>query len=339
MKTITGKFSEGTTDYHLGESLSRLFKYADPSRTVIIADDRFMQYHGHLLENWKKILIPSGEAQKSLTGLETVIDELIRLQADRSTLILGVGGGVITDLAGFAAAVYLRGVSFAFVPTTLLAQVDASIGGKNGINYSSYKNVLGTIRQPKFILIDFDLLRTLPQSEWGNGYAEIIKYACILDPDLFDLLEAHALTPEDKSIVPVLVERSVLHKSEIVGEDEFETGKRRWLNFGHTVGHAVEKGKGIPHGQAVAIGMVAAARLSERLTGFPESSTGRLIRLLEHYELPVKLDFDKKALFHYFNMDKKREGSMIHLVLLNRIGSAQTMPLPLGQLEELLISL
>lgn len=337
MHTLNYSFSGGTTSFHLGESLSRLKKYADPGHSVIITDERVFGNHGHHLEGWKKILIPSGEDHKNLASLQLVIDGLIGLEADRKTLIIGLGGGVVTDLAGFAAAVYLRGLSCAFVPSSLLAQVDAAIGGKNGVNYGLYKNILGTIRQPQFILFDFKLLDTLPAEEWSNGFAEIIKYACIMDSSLFDLLEQHH--PQDVSLIPDLVERSVIHKSSIVREDEFENGKRRWLNFGHTLGHAVEKLHHIAHGQAVSIGMVAAARISEQLSGFPPDSTARLVRLLENYGLPVKFDFDKEAVFRYFRMDKKREHESIHFVLLDRIGNALTMPVSLDRLKLLLDAL
>ncbi|ASZ11539.1 3-dehydroquinate synthase [Chitinophaga pendula] len=338
MKTLTNQFQHSTTKYHLGESLVNLGNYVDMSRTILVLDENVDKHHAHKLPGWKKLVIPDGEEHKAMDVLQQIIDGLIALEADRKTMLVGIGGGMVTDLTGFAASIYMRGIPFGFVPSTLLAQVDASIGGKNGINHGQHKNMLGTINQPSFILFDYTLPATMPDEEWHNGFAEIIKYACILDVQLFDYLEQHRdkALARDVAVLEYLVERSVELKTQVVLNDEFETGQRRWLNFGHTLGHAVEKLENIAHGKAVAIGMVAAAKLSEKLSGLPVEQTNRLIRLINDYQLPVTMSTDKEAVFNLFKLDKKRDGAAIHFVLLKEIGQALTQPIPIDDLKQYL---
>jgi 3-dehydroquinate synthase len=340
-KKLSYEFSGQEVHYYLGESLENLEQYADPGRTVLIVDENVRKLHGSKLGGWRIIEVPAGEACKEMKTLQQVIDALVEMEVDRKTLLIGIGGGVTTDLTGFVASIYMRGIPFAFAPTTLLAQVDASIGGKNGINFGLYKNMLGIIRQPSFILFDYEVLHTLSEEERQNGFAEIIKYACIEDAALFDYLEKNreqALAGET-SVIAYLVECSVRIKSRIVQADEFENGMRRWLNFGHTIGHAVEKLEKIAHGRAVAIGMVAASRLSEKMTGLPAADTARLLRLIQDYQLPVKMSADPNAVFDLFKMDKKREKDFIHFVLLEAPGKAVTQPIPLEILKEQLLHL
>ncbi|MCW3467461.1 3-dehydroquinate synthase [Chitinophaga nivalis] len=334
----THRFQQQATQYFLGESLLQLGNHVDRNRAVLVIDENVERHHGHHLHDWKKIIVPAGEEVKNMATIENIIDGLTAHEADRKTTLVGIGGGMLTDVAGFAAAIYMRGIPFGFVPTTLLAQVDASIGGKNGVSHGKHKNLLGIIRQPSFILFDYTLPLTMPDEEWHNGFAEIIKYACIMDAALFDFLEANkekALL-RDVAVLEYLVEKSVAAKTKVVLEDEFENGPRRWLNFGHTLGHAVEKLEHMAHGKAVAIGMVAASRFSEKLIGFPAEQTQRLIRLISNYQLPVAFTSDKTAVFDIFKLDKKREKDVIHFVLLEEIGKATTMAVPITELRELL---
>ncbi|PUZ30320.1 3-dehydroquinate synthase [Chitinophaga costaii] len=338
MKTETHRFSQHTTLYHLGATLANLGTFTDPQRSVLLVDENVNRHYAAALEGWKKIIVPAGEDHKNMAVVGQLIDQLAALEADRKTTLVGVGGGMTTDVTGFVAAIYMRGVPFGFVPTTLLAQVDASLGGKNGVSQGMHKNLLGTIRQPAFILFDYTLPSTMPPAEWHNGFAEIIKYACIQDAALFEYLETHVdqALHGDVAVLQYLVECSVNTKTRIVLEDEFETGIRRWLNFGHTLGHAVEKLEHIGHGEAVSIGMVAASRLSEIKKGLPPAQTQRLIRLLQAYQLPVALTSDKKAVYDIFRLDKKREKDFIHFVLLESIGQATTEPILLTELQQLL---
>lgn len=338
MKTLSYQFQQQATRYLMGESLLQLGNYVDIARTVLVLDENVDKHHGDKLKGWKKLVIPDGEDHKNMEVLQQIIDGLIELEADRKTTLVGIGGGMVTDMAGFAASIYMRGIPFGFVPTTLLAQVDASLGGKNGVSHGKHKNMLGIIRQPEFILFDYTLPATMPAEEWHNGFAEIIKYACIMDAELFDYLETNRdkALARDVAVLEFLVERSVDSKTKVVLEDELETGARRWLNFGHTLGHAVEKLENIAHGKAVAIGMVAAAKISEKLTGLPVEQTNRLIRLINDYQLPVTLTSNKEEVYNIFKLDKKREKDVIHFVLLEEIGKAVTQPVPLATLKELL---
>jgi 3-dehydroquinate synthase len=338
MKIKEYNFSNRSLSYYFDESIDRLNNYADPSRTILIIDDQVNHFHENKFSGWRKIIVQGNESSKSIDIFQQVADELLRLEADRKTMLIGIGGGVVTDLTGFVASVYMRGISYAFVPTTLLAQVDAAIGGKNGINYGKYKNMLGIIRQPEFLLFDYDLLNTLPDTELYNGFAEIIKYACICDADLFDYLDKNrdkALS-RNKQVISKLVERSAEIKSEIVQQDEFENGKRRLLNFGHTIGHAVEKIEKIAHGQAVAIGMNAAANFSEQLSGLSHEEKQRIKQLIESYHLPVQLQSDPEKIEQLFRMDKKREQGFIHFILLEKIGQAVIKPVTLDTIKQLL---
>lgn len=332
------QFQQQATTYFLGEQLANLGNHVDRNRAVLVIDENVERHHGHVLHDWKKIVVASGEEVKNMTTVEKIIDGLIGYEADRKTTLVGIGGGMLTDVAGFAASIYMRGIPFGFVPTTLLAQVDASIGGKNGVSHGKQKNLLGVIRQPAFILFDYALPLSMPSEEWHNGFAEIIKYACIMDAALFDYLEANIskALAKDVSVLQYLVEKSVAAKTKVVLEDELETGMRRWLNFGHTLGHAVEKLEHIAHGKAVAIGMVAATRFSEKLLNLPNASTLRLIKLINDYQLPVAFTSDKEAVFDIFKLDKKREKDVIHFVLLEEIGKATTMPVPITELKQLL---
>ena len=332
------KFSEKKVKYYFDASLSDLKQFVNPEHTILIVDDRVDELYSDQLVGWQKIIVGGTEESKTITCFQQVIDKLIHLEADRNTVLVGVGGGVVTDLTGFIASVYMRGIPYAFVPTTLLAQVDASIGGKNGINYGKYKNILGVIRQPEFLLFDYSLLNTLEKTELHSGFAEVIKYACFWDKDLFDYLKTNrkkalARAPE---VISYLVKHSVTIKSHIVQKDEFEGGLRRLLNFGHTVGHAVEKLEKIPHGAAVAKGMVIAAQFSVVENGLPEEAVHQLIDLIKAYHLPVNINSKPEDIEQLFKMDKKREQDFIHFILLNELGQADIKPIALGKLSQLL---
>ncbi len=331
-------FSGKEVQYYFDESLGNLSKYTSPDRTILIVDEKVGRLHHDKLKEWRKIVVKGSEESKSMACFQQVVDELIRLEADRKTMLVGIGGGVITDLTGFVGSVYMRGIAYGFVPTTLLAQVDAAVGGKNGVNYDRYKNILGIIRQPEFLLFDYSVLNTLEPVDLYNGFAEIIKYACICDESLFGYLEkekekALKRAPE---VINQLVRRSVEIKSDIVRKDEFESGLRRLLNFGHTIGHAVEKIEKIPHGQAVAVGMNAAADFSRRLSGLSQEDKQRVANLIEAYHLPTQLKSDRQDIEQLFRMDKKREGDSIHFILLEQIGRAIIKPITLKQLGTLL---
>lgn len=280
-----------------------------------------------------RIVVPDGDASKNLRELGRLYEKFIDLELDRHAAVVALGGGVVGDLAGFAAASFLRGIPFVQVPTTVLAMVDASIGGKTGVNLARGKNLVGAFHQPRGVFIDTATLASLPMRERAAGLAELIKAAAIWDEDLFSWLEKHveaflALEPE---IVLHGLERACAIKAEVVARDEREGDLRRLLNFGHTLGHAIEKHaryRGILHGEAVAIGMVFAAERSEALGLSPSGTALRLAALLKRAGLPTTVpDRPRKAYLSAIGVDKKRQGDGIHFVVLKGIGRAGTVSL------------
>jgi 3-dehydroquinate synthase len=274
------------------------------------------------------VALPDGEAYKSWDTLNRIFDALLEHRCERGTALIALGGGVIGDLAGFAAAVYRRGVPYIQVPTTLLAQVDSAVGGKTAINHPLGKNMIGAFHQPLAVISDTDTLATLPLRELAAGLAEIIKYGVIRDAPFFDWLEANMarLVRRDAEALAYAIERSCANKTEVVAQDELETGPRALLNLGHTFGHAIEAGTGYGtwlHGEAVATGMLLAAKLSQRLGHLTADDTRRLGALLKAAGLP--LDPPRLGLERYLELmghDKKVAGGRIHFVLLRRIGEA-----------------
>ena len=336
MKKLTYKFNSASTDFYFAYGISHLKEITDPKATVLITDENVVSAHAKRFKGWKTIVLKPGEEFKVQSTVDSVIRQLIEYEADRKTVLVGVGGGVITDIAGYVASVYMRGVTFGFIPTSLLALVDASIGGKNGIDVGVYKNMVGTIRQPNFILHDMVFLNSLPQKEWENGFAEIIKHACIRDKAMFTELERMSLKKyqSGKTSICQLVQRNAMIKAGVVKQDEFEKNERRLLNFGHTLGHALENQYQLMHGQAVAIGMAYACNISEQLNGFTQSK--RVTRVIEKYGLPTSLSFDKQKVFEILKMDKKRERKEMNYVLLEKIGKGVTRSIPLTQLETII---
>ncbi|MBT8080179.1 MAG: 3-dehydroquinate synthase [Gammaproteobacteria bacterium] len=268
--------------------------------------------------------LPDGEAYKTMDSVRLVIDALVDGKANRDATVLALGGGVVGDIAGFAAACYMRGISFIQVPTTLLAQVDSSVGGKTGVNHEGGKNLIGAFHQPSVVMIDTDTLMTLPDREFSAGMAEVIKHAAIADPAYFAWLETEMprLMQRDAAPLGEAVRRSCEIKAQVVAEDEREHGRRAILNFGHTFGHAIENSMGYGewlHGEAVAAGMVMAARLS----GIPDGELTRLRNLLVAAGLPVKPPpIGAERLSAAMRMDKKVVAKEIRFVLLEKLGSA-----------------
>ena len=336
MKKIKVKYSTSVTEIYLDADFPQLKKMVDSKSTVLITDENVYKAHRQRFKGWNVIVLKPGEEYKIQSTADAIIDQLIKLEVDRKSSLVGVGGGVITDITGYVASVYMRGIRFGFVPTSILGLVDASIGGKNGIDVGSYKNMVGSIRQPAFILHDLKLLSSLPKKEWENGFAEIIKHACIKDAALFKKLEFHTLKEfqNKQKEISELIQKNVRIKNRIVQQDEFETGERRLLNFGHTLGHALETQYELLHGQAISIGMSFACFISEQVCGFRQ--TEKVQSVLEKYHLPVAAAVNKQKVFEILKMDKKRERKSMNFVLLNKIGDAVVRPLSLSQVEKFL---
>lgn len=330
---ITGKSSTSTV--LVGERLENLHRYLPVENPIIITDHVVLDLYRQKLPKAEIICIGTGEENKTLRTVESIYERLVQLGADRTAFIVGFGGGIVCDIAGFVASTYLRGVRFGFVSSTLLAQVDASVGGKNGVNYRGYKNMVGVFNQPEFVLCDLELLQTLSEKEIQCGFAEIVKHAAIADADMFTCLENNAeqALALDHAIVEHLVSRSVSIKAAVVNHDEHERGERRKLNFGHTFGHAIEKVCGLPHGQAVSIGMSVAAALSVRRGLLAPEEATRLNTLLARLNLPSSTDAPWNDVLAALDKDKKREGQAIHFVLLKRIGEAVVDSIPLEELR------
>jgi 3-dehydroquinate synthase len=278
------------------------------------------------------LTVPAGETAKSLKTVHFCYDQLAAHRMERQSFIVALGGGVVGDLAGFVAATYLRGIAFVQVPTTLLAQVDSSVGGKVGVNLKAGKNLVGAFYQPRLVLCDLETLRTLPQREYRAGLAEVIKYGIIYDSELFERLERELprlLRREQKTLTAV-VARCCEIKAEVVGKDETESGRRAILNFGHTVGHALEAisryGRYL-HGEAISIGQVAVARISACLLGLPDAQVHRIRTLFERAGLPTSVHLSGvqlKKLDAAMRLDKKVRAGEIQFVLAGRIGKVVT---------------
>ena len=337
MKSVTVRTNGATYDALVGSGLlARIGELVAPKvrgpRCAVIADENSARLFSATVTDGLRaagfqpslITVPAGEHSKSLEQLGGVCDEMAAAGLDRSSFVVAVGGGVIGDLGGFAAAVYHRGIPHVQVPTTLLAQVDSSIGGKTGVNTRAGKNLLGAVHQPVLVVSDVETLRTLPARELNQGFAEIIKHAIIRDPSLFALLEN--FRADD---LAELVRRNVEIKAAVVALDEHDaSGERAILNFGHTVGHAIERAttySRFVHGEAVSLGMVAACEISIRKAGFSAGARDAVIESLRRFDLPTSLppDIDRAAVFNAVASDKKFERGEVRFVVAERLGAAR----------------
>jgi 3-dehydroquinate synthase len=319
----------------LGEACARLHL----GRRCAVLSDRNVAplYAGKALRSLSNagldpvlITVPAGETSKSLKFVQHGYDQLAAHRIERSSFIVALGGGVVGDLAGFLAATYLRGIAFVQAPTTLLAQVDSSVGGKVGVNLKAGKNLVGAFHQPRLVLCDLDALRTLPSREYRAGLAEVVKYGIIYDRALFARLERDLprVLRRDPDTLSGVVARCCRIKADVVAEDETESGLRAILNFGHTLGHGLEAisryGKYL-HGEAISIGQVAAANLSSRLLGLPPADAGRIRTLFERAGLPTRGALarrERARLLDAMRLDKKVSGGQVRFVLAERLGKA-----------------
>lgn len=332
------QFQSGTVHYYYNASVQELEAIVAGKRIVIVTDSHLYNLYGPFLAQYDTIVMEAGEGNKNEQSSSYIISKLIDYEADRNTILIGFGGGVVTDITGYVASIYMRGIACGYIPTTLLGMVDAAIGGKTGINWGLFKNMVGTFKQPQFILFDYTLLSTLSSAEWSNGFGEIIKYASILDTSLFTELETHKLIDyqQDIDLLKNLVIKCAQHKNDIVLKDEHEQNIRKWLNFGHTAGHAMEQTYELPHGAAVGLGMVVASKLSESLLGLSPDVTLRLRNLLAQYQLPTQQQVDVDLIWNQLVMDKKRKSNTIQYILLENIGSAVIYPIEIQTLKQLL---
>ena len=301
---------------------------------VVFSQKEIFNYYGETLVKSMKnaqfkvesIIYPDGEDAKSLTSLEEMYPQLIELGCDRSATLLALGGGVVGDVTGYIAATFMRGVDYIQIPTTLLAMVDSSIGGKTGINLPNGKNLVGAIWQPKAVVVDPELLKSLPKREVTSALGEVIKYAAILDRKLFDLISENLdnlLGICNQTLLTEVISRCAKLKADIIADDEREGDKRRILNFGHTIGHALETHFGfdtLRHGEAIAYGMLVAGKLSIEYSGLKNEEFELLQKMIQKLPLPILPEFDPKALLKIVQNDKKVKDGKVHFVLLEEIG-------------------
>ena len=340
MKTVKLNTPIGESIILIGERLENLKQYLPVNMPIIITDTNVQKHWGHYFPPGAVITIDTGEEIKTLDTVSLLYEKLLELDVDRASFVVGIGGGIVCDTAGFVASTYMRGIRFGFVSTTLLSQVDASVGGKNGVNFGGYKNIVGVFSQPEFVICDQNLLQTLPPREFQGGFAEIVKHGAITDDHLFEYLEqnwARALE-HDPEVIEKVVHDSVIIKSTIVNRDATEQGERRKLNFGHTLGHAIEKVLQVPHGEAVSAGMVLASEISEKKGYLQSEDSNRLSSLLEKFRLPVRLEFNREKVFAAIRKDKKREGDNLKFIFLKKIGEAVVNQISIQELAELLNS-
>ena len=320
-------------------SVTELLPELLPAKRVVVISDTNIDRHYHsLIQQYDHILIGLGETSKTLHTLDMIYRQLIELEADRSTFILGIGGGIVTDIAGFAASTYMRGVEFGFISTSLLGQVDASVGGKNGVNVDGYKNMVGTFTQPKFVICDVDLLRTLSPREFRTGLAEIIKAAVIADAELFEMLEQtdFATLQRDTERLSEMVYRAVKVKADIVERDERESGDRRLLNLGHTLAHAIEKSSTkMNHGEAVAVGLALIAEVATSRDMLAVADKERIVALLERAGFMLDAPVEIRTLLKAVAKDKKAEGSDIHIVFPVGVGRCTVEKMPVEVFKSL----
>jgi 3-dehydroquinate synthase len=343
VKKIRVELGERSYDICIGSKIlekigSKLKSLSTSPKTAIISNPTVYRLYGKKVLNSIKslrldaipVIIPDGERYKDISTVQKIYGELLRHGLDRKSTLIALGGGVIGDITGFVASTYMRGIDYIQIPTTLLAQVDSSVGGKTGVNHKLGKNMIGTFYQPKLVWIDIDTLKTLPQKEFFAGLAEVIKYGVIWDAKLFAFLDNNRdkILKLDKKSLTYIIKRSCEIKAEVVSKDERESGLRAILNYGHTIGHAIETATGYKkylHGEAVAIGMHTEARLAEKLDIVSEKSVWKIKSLIDSYGLPSampsKIDFN--SLLASMQLDKKAVAGELKFILPEKIGKAR----------------
>ncbi len=311
--------------------LLNIDNYIDVNRQIVIITDDFIPkiYLNTIKDKMNNPLIfevPQGETSKSMEIVYSIIDEMIKSEITRKCLIIALGGGVIGDLAGFIASIYMRGVDFIQIPTTLLSQIDSSIGGKVGINATNMKNAIGSFYHPQMVLIDPNTLKTLSVREYNNGVAEMIKYGMIADKSLFnDLLQTNI-----SENIEYYIEKCINIKKHLVLKDLFDKGERQLLNFGHTIGHAIEKysNYNLLHGESISIGM---ALMSKNYKHYD-----LLIKILQKHSLPFEYEYNKEKIFNYIKTDKKASKEMINIILVKEIGKSFIEPIKITEIKKYL---
>ena len=334
MKRIIINTPDSVSAILVGGRWEAVSKLLPGKGVVILTDNNLYRLYGDRFPDFSVLKISPGEDSKKLSIIEKLAGELMKRGIDRSGFILAFGGGVVCDIAGFLSSVYMRGIKCGYVSTSLLSQVDASTGGKTGVNLGLIKNVIGTFNQPEFVICDTTMLRTLPDDEFRSGLAELIKTGLIGDSTIIEILEENypAIIRRDRGLLADLVYRSVKFKASVVAADEKESGLRRILNFGHTFGHAFELHQGIKHGFAVAAGMELATLFSLSRGLIKKKDCERIIALLRLYNFTGYSNMTSREIKKFILHDKKKEGDEIHFVFLKGIGKATVNKLMISEI-------
>ncbi|MFI3305055.1 MAG: 3-dehydroquinate synthase [Rikenellaceae bacterium] len=328
---------KNSSDVCVVRGIEALQELLPAARTIVITDHNIERIYGELLKPFERIVIGEGEEIKTLATVERIYTQLIEMGADRKTFLLGFGGGIVTDITGFVAATYLRGVEFGFVSTTLLSQVDAGVGGKNGVNLGGYKNMVGTFNQPRFVICDVELLRTLNDRETRAGLAEVTKSAIIAAPALFEMLEGLLFEDvrTDEELLCRAIIASVTVKAAIVERDERESGERRKLNLGHTFAHAIEKlSREMIHGEAVAVGTIIATNISRKLGLISDTDANRIEKIHRDLGFNLTPPLPVTELLGAIMKDKKAEEGSIYMVLPLSIGECEVRKMSFEEVAE-----
>lgn len=335
-KIILGKsINKESIDLEIGELYSKV---------IFITDNNLYSHYSSFLDRYNVIKINPGESSKNLDVVSNIIEELIGFGADRNSFLIGFGGGVVSDITGFVASIYMRGIDFGYISTSLLSQVDASIGGKTGVNFGSYKNMIGTFNQPKFVICDIEYLATLNDEEFLNGIGEVVKHAIINDVDYFDFLLSNIrnIINRDDNIIIEIISKSIEIKSNIVIKDEKEKGIRKLLNFGHTIGHAIESKYGIKHGFSIVLGMIISLKLSQTLGFIKLEEQEYIVKLFNELGLIVERENDilksenLLLLLDLIKNDKKKNENKVDLILIKGVGNAFIYTISFKELEKLI---
>ena len=347
MRTLSLNASNTRSDILIGQGLldeaaEQCAAVFSPSRVHIVTDSNIAPLYLEKLEKQFTLpvshtIIPAGEEHKRLSTVETIYHDLLSNGMTRKDLIIALGGGVTGDITGFAAATFLRGVALCQIPTTLLAQVDSSVGGKTGVDLPEGKNLVGAFYQPRLVLIDPNVLTSLPDRVFSEGMGEVIKYGCISNPAILEMSAA----PDYKENIENIIYECVKIKRDVVAVDEHDTGLRMILNFGHTIGHAAEKLGNyvdLAHGEAVAIGMVAAMRLSNQM-GAPVDHVPMLTIALQNAGLPTELTYEREAIYSALLSDKKKFGGTVNFILVRELGKAEIVPIDAEELHQLILKI
>jgi len=341
LNRITINLNNSKSEIYIGFDWTEVSRFLPVSGTVIITDANIMKLYGNRFPQFPVLTIIPGEGSKTFETIAELAGKLLDTGIDRSGFILGIGGGVVCDIAGFLASVYMRGIRFGFVSTSLLSQVDASVGGKNAVNVGNVKNILGCFRQPEFVICDQEMLKTLPEEEYLNGLPELIKMGLILDNHLLIKIEQNfdGILSRNTELLEYLISVSLSLKSEVVREDEKEiSGRRMILNFGHTFGHIIETVAGLKHGFAVASGMVIAADISAALRMISTDECRRIKKLLSELKLLYNYNVSPDDFRSMLLKDKKKQGENINFILLESPGKAVVKKMNVSEIMDIYVS-